>query len=141
MVFSSSWNKRTSKGLYFQLIFYECRGIPGPEDVGLISKCQVEGGSKGETVGRQTMELRVQRGLWEEEGEEGGGAGRPSLGHHSVAGTMLGTGNGGEDLVWWGKWTGQQTFAIWSDRCQEQGHRTRGRWPCGHNDLSHKPSK
>lgn len=37
------------------------------------------------------------------------------------AGTMTGTGNGGESLVWWGKWADQQTFITWRDQCQERG--------------------
>lgn len=60
----------------------------------------------------------------------------PSLGHYSVAGTMLGPENGGERLVLRGKWAGRQTPVMCSDQCPEQGRRTRGRPSCGHSHLS-----
>lgn len=90
-----------------------------------------------EKGGKQTMELSVQRLVG------GGGGGPPSLGHYSVAGTCRAQGM--EERALSGEGSGQvnRPFAIWSDwqRSQEQGHRSRGRWPSGHHDLSNKPSK
>lgn len=50
---------------------------------------------------------------------------------------MLGSGNGGESLVWWGKWAAQQTLVT-----RVLGARSRGSEPgemAGQNDGSHRP--